>query len=52
MQSDFRDYDWAGLIQRLPIKKTVEDRAKRRELWRAIDMNNNGYISLAEFDRV
>ena len=51
MQNDFRNYDWEGLLQRLPIKKTVEDRTKRRQLWNAIDMNGNGYISLAEFDR-
>ena len=51
MQSDYKDFDWEGLIQRLPIKKTAEDRAKRREIWKAIDMNGNGYVSLAEFDR-
>ena len=51
MQNDFKDYDWEGLLQRLPIKKTVEERKKRRQLWNAIDMNGNGYISLAEFDR-
>jgi Ca2+-binding EF-hand superfamily protein len=51
MQNDFKDYDWEGLLKRLPIKKTVEERTKRRQLWNAIDMNGNGYISLAEFDR-
>ena len=51
MQSDFKNYDWEGLIQRLPVKKTVEDRTKRLQLWKAIDMNGNGFVSLAEFDR-
>ena len=51
MQNDFKNYDWEGLLQRLPIKKTAEDRAKRRQLWNSIDMNKNGYVSLAEFDR-
>ena len=51
MQNDFKNYDWEGLLQRLPIKKTAEERAKRRKIWDAIDMNGNGYVSLAEFDR-
>ncbi len=51
MQNDFKNFDWEGLLQKLPIKKTNEDRAKRRQLWNAIDMNGNGYVSLAEFDR-
>ena len=51
MQNDFKNFDWEGLLQKLSIKKTNEDRAKRRQLWNAIDMNGNGYVSLAEFDR-
>ena len=51
MQNDFKNYDWAGLLDKLPVKKTTEERAKRREIWKAIDMNGNGFISLAEFDR-
>ena len=51
MQSDFKNFDWDGLIKKLPIKKTEADRAERRKLWKAIDMNGNGYVSLAEFDR-
>ena len=51
MQSDYKNFDWDKLIQSLPIKKTAEDRAKRKKMWDAIDMNGNGYISLAEFDR-
>ena len=51
MQNDFKNYDWTGLLEKLPVKKTAEERAKRREIWKAIDMNGNGFVSLAEFDR-
>ena len=51
MQSDFKNYDWDKFLESLPIKKTAEDRAKRKKMWSAIDMNGNGYVSLAEFER-
>jgi len=51
MQSDYKDYDWDSLLSSLPIKKTAEDRKKRRELWNQMDINGNNYISLAEFDK-
>ena len=51
MQNDFKNFDWETLIKKLPIEKTAESRAKRRELWKAMDMNGNGFLSLAEFDR-
>ena len=51
MQSDYKDYDWDSLLSSLPIKKTAEDRKKRKELWNQMDMNGNNYISLAEFDK-
>ena len=51
MQSDFKDFDWEILIKSLPIKKTEEDRVKRKKLWDAMDMNRNGFLSLAEFDK-
>ena len=51
MQSDYKDFDWNGLLKKLPIKKTEAERAERRKLWKAIDMNGNGFVSLAEFDR-
>ena len=51
MQSDFKNFDWDGLIKKLPIKKTAAERAERKKIWNAIDMNGNGFISLAEFDR-
>ncbi len=51
MQSDFKNFDWEGFIKKLPVEKTNEDREKRRKIWKAIDMNGNGFVSLAEFDR-
>ena len=51
MQSDYKNYDWDSLLSSLPIKKTAEDRKKRRELWNQMDINGNNYISLAEFDK-
>ena len=51
MQNDYKNYDWAALLEKLPVKKNAEERAKRRSLWKAMDMNGNGYLSLAEFDR-
>ena len=51
MQSDYKNYDWDSLFSKLPIKKTAEDRKKRREMWNQMDMNGNNYLSLAEFDK-
>ena len=49
--TDFKNYDWDKLLSNLPVKKTNEDREKRKVLWKAIDNNGNGYVSLAEFDK-
>ena len=51
MQSDFKNFDWDGFLNKLPIQKTDAERAERKKLWNAIDMNGNGFVSLAEFDR-
>jgi len=51
MQSDFKNFDWEGFLKKLPVKKTAADRAERKKIWSAIDMNGNGFVSLAEFDR-
>ena len=51
MQSNFKNYDWDSLISKLPIKKTLEERKKRKELWNKIDINGNNFVSLAEFDK-
>ena len=51
MQSDYKNFDWNGLLNKLPIKKTNEEREKRKQMWKIIDNNGNGYVSLAEFDK-
>lgn len=51
MQKVYENFDWNGLLQKLPVKKTPEERQKRLQMWKAIDMNGNGYASLAELDR-
>ena len=51
MQNDYKNFDWKALLEKLPVKKTTEERAKRRALWKSMDMNGNGFLSLAEFDR-
>lgn len=47
----YANFDWDKLISKLPVAKNAEERKKRREMFSAIDMNGNGYVSLAEIDR-
>ena len=51
MQSNFKNFDWKGMAEKLPVKKTDSDRAERRKLWKKMDANGNGFLSLAEFDK-
>lgn len=44
-QNFYEFYDWDELVKKLPIKKTIEDRKKRLELWNKINEYGNGYIS-------
>ncbi len=32
MQSDYKNFDWNGLLNKLPIKKTAEEREKRKQV--------------------
>jgi len=42
----FREtYDWDELPKKLPVKKTVDERKKRLELWKNINEHGNGYVS-------
>ena len=47
----YTNFDWDGLMSKLPVAKTSEDKKKRKELFSSIDMNGNGFVSLAEMDR-
>ncbi|KAH9893851.1 flagellar calcium-binding protein-like protein TB-44A [Xylariomycetidae sp. FL2044] len=50
-QQQQENIDWAELDAKLPHEKTPSARARRDELWRGIDVNGNGYLSLAEVDK-
>merc|ERR1711872_279607 len=43
--------NWVQVNERLPYKRTEEQKAKRKEMWASIDINGNGYVSLAEITK-
>jgi len=43
--------NWALIGQKLPMEKTPEQVKRRIAMFRQIDMNGNGYVSLAEMDK-
>ena len=45
------NFDWKELNKKLPCRMTPESVADRKKLWRSIDVNGNGYLSLAEVDK-
>lgn len=47
-----KDIDWSQITGKLPVKKR-DPRSKqaRMEMWNYMDMNGNGYLSLAEIDK-
>jgi len=45
------DLDWAVINSRLPYKRTKEQYQMRKKMWGAIDVNDNGYVSLSEITR-
>ena len=47
MQNDI----WEKLREKLPYKTTPEATEKRNKIWQSIDVNGNGYLSLAEIDK-
>ena len=49
--ADKPDPIWQELKDKLPYRKTDVDKSKRQEQWKGIDMNGNGYLSLAEVDK-
>lgn len=42
---------WAELKQKLPYKTNEEHTKRRQAIWNSFDVNNNGYLSLAELDK-
>eukprot|EP00092_Neocalanus_flemingeri_P009404 GFUD01010118.1.p1 GENE.GFUD01010118.1~~GFUD01010118.1.p1 ORF type:complete len:157 (+),score=48.99 GFUD01010118.1:97-567(+) len=45
------DIDWLVVNARLPYKRTPEEKEERKRLWRNIDINGNGFVSLAEITK-
>ena len=43
--------DWAIVTAKLSFGKTKEEEKIRGELFRKIDINSNGYLSLAELEK-
>ena len=46
-----QNVDWAHISKTLCYQKDPESNAKRTQLWKGIDVNGNGYVSLAEVDK-
>lgn len=42
---------WVVLKEKLPWANTPQDKEKRDKIWSSIDVNSNGYLSLAEVDK-
>lgn len=42
---------WEQIEQKLPSDETPQHDERRKQQWRCIDMNNNGYLSLAQVDK-
>lgn len=45
------EIDWAKIREKLPADKTPEQKEQRRELFKSMDPNGNGFLSLAEVDK-
>ena len=43
--------NWDAIRDALPFRKTPEEFEQRNKLWNSIDINGNGYVSLAELDK-
>lgn len=43
--------DWTTINSRLPHEKGEEGRKRRKLMWESIDVNGNGYVSLAEITK-
>ena len=43
--------DWKAVNSKLPVGKTKEKSHLRKKLFKTIDWNGNGYLSLAETDK-
>ncbi len=42
---------WSKIAARLPCSDSQDDKVRREEIFSEMDMNANGYLSLAEVDK-
>ena len=42
---------WADIATKLPAGMSEEDKKRRKDIFMSMDMNGNGYLSLAEIDK-
>ena len=45
------DVDWETINEQLVYDHSEESHQKRRDIWNAMNVNDNKYLSLAEVDR-
>merc|ERR1712215_73683 len=50
-QCSVMSVDWDLINTKLPYARTKDDFTKRKELWDAMDVNGNGFLSLAELTK-
>ena len=46
-----RNIDWFQIKNQIPFTDSQEDKINRDRLWRQVDINGNGLVSLAELDK-
>ena len=46
-----QNINWAEIREKLPYGRDPATKAKRDKIWSYIDVNGNGYVSLAEVDK-
>ena len=46
-----KNIDWDSIREKLPYERTDEQKEKRKQLFKEIDVSNNGYLSLSEVDK-
>ena len=46
-----QNINWEDIREKLPFGKDPQSKAKRDKIWNYIDVNGNGYVSLAEVDK-
>ena len=48
---EMQNIDWESIREKLPYGRDPESLARRNKIWSSVDVNGNGYVSLAEVDK-